>query len=71
MNFRHLNSECFQIFLNLLSAHFQGDIVIMQVDQAGAHRAKCLKIPKNIILLFQPAMHLRLIPLKEYGSISN
>jgi len=27
----------------------------MQVDQAGAHRAKWLKIPRNIILLFQPA----------------
>jgi len=53
--FTHLNSECFQVFLDLVSAHFQADIIIMQVDQAGAHRAKRLKIPKNIILLFQPA----------------
>ncbi|AFY73245.1 hypothetical protein Syn7502_02745 [Synechococcus sp. PCC 7502] len=53
--FTHLNSECFQVFLNLVSAYFQGDIIVMQVDQAGAHRAKRLKIPKNIILLFQPA----------------
>jgi hypothetical protein len=53
--FTHLNSECFQVFLDLVSANFQADIIIMQVDQAGAHRAKCLKIPKNIILLFQPA----------------
>jgi len=48
-------SECFQVFLNLVSAHFEADIITMQVDQAGAHKAKRLKIPKNIILLFQPA----------------
>ncbi|AFY73913.1 hypothetical protein Syn7502_01880 [Synechococcus sp. PCC 7502] len=53
--FTHLNSECFQVFLNLVSAHFPDSIIIMQVDQAGAHRAKRLKIPQNIILLFQPA----------------
>ncbi|MFN9831557.1 MAG: transposase [Pseudanabaena sp.] len=27
----------------------------MQVDQAGCHRSKRLRLPKNIILIFQPA----------------
>jgi transposase len=27
----------------------------MQLDQAGAHQAKRLKLPANIILLFQPS----------------
>jgi hypothetical protein len=53
--FTHLNSNCFQMFLNLVSAQYQGSILIMQLDQAGAHRAKRLKVPTNIILLFQPS----------------
>lgn len=53
--FTHLNSACFQVFLNLVSAQYQDSVLIMQLDQAGAHRAKRLKVPTNIILLFQPS----------------
>jgi transposase len=53
--FTHLNSDCFQVFLNLVSAQYQDSILILQLDQAGAHRAKRLKVPTNIILLFQPS----------------
>ena len=41
--------------LNLVSERYKDSIVIMQVDQAGAHRAKRLQMPTNIILLFQPS----------------
>lgn len=51
--FSHLNSDCFQVFLNLISQHFADSILILQLDQAGCHRAKKLKIPSNIIFLFQ------------------
>ena len=53
--FTHLNSECFQVFLNLVSEQFKDSILIIQLDQAGAHKAKRLKLPVNIILLFQPS----------------
>jgi hypothetical protein len=53
--FTHLNSACFQVFLNLVSAQYQDSILIIQLDQAGAHRAKRLQIPSNIILMFQPS----------------
>jgi hypothetical protein len=53
--FTHLNSDCFQVFLNLVSEQYKDCILILQLDQAGAHRAKRLKIPVNIILMFQPA----------------
>ena len=53
--FTHLNSDCFQVFLDLVSEHFHDSILIMQLDQAGAHKAKRLKLPANIILLFQPS----------------
>jgi hypothetical protein len=37
------------------SEHFHDSILIIQLDQAGCHRAKRLQIPGNIILMFQPS----------------
>jgi len=53
--FTHLNSECFQVFLDWVSAQYQDCMLTIQLDQAGAHKAKRLKLPNHIILLFQPA----------------
>ena len=53
--FTHRNSECFQVFLDWVSEPYKDCILIMQLDQAGAHRAKRLQIPPNIILRFQPS----------------
>ncbi|HEY9896979.1 MAG TPA: IS630 family transposase [Candidatus Sericytochromatia bacterium] len=53
--FTHLNSDCFQVFLNLASQQYNDSILIIQLDQAGAHKAKRLQIPTNIILMFQPS----------------
>jgi transposase len=52
--FTHLNSQCFQIFLELVSEYFADSILIIQLDNARFHKAKKLKIPENIILMFQP-----------------
>lgn len=52
--FTHLNSQCFQIFLDLVSQHFADSILIIQLDNGRFHKAKKLKIPDNIILMFQP-----------------
>ena len=53
--FTHLNTDCFQVFLNLVAQQFGDSILILQLDQAGCHRAKRLRIPPNVILMFQPA----------------
>lgn len=53
--FTHCNTDCFQIFLNLVADEYPDSILIIQLDQAGWHKAKRLKVPDNIILLFQPA----------------
>ncbi len=50
--FSHLNTDCFQIFLDLISEEFADSILIMQVDQAGCHRAKRLRLPQNISQIF-------------------
>jgi transposase len=52
--FTHLNSQCFQIFLELVSQNFPDERIIIQLDNGGFHKAKKLKVPKNIILMFQP-----------------
>jgi len=52
--FTHLNTDCFQVFLHLVSEQFKADMLIIQVDNGAFHKAKCLRVPHNIILLFQP-----------------
>ena len=52
--FTHLNTDCFQVFLNLVSQQFKDDILIIQLDNGAFHQAKRLVVPHNIILLFQP-----------------
>ena len=63
--FIHLNSDCFQIFLNLVAQQYPEDILIIQVDNGGFHKAKKLKIPPNIILLFQPSHAPELNPIEQ------
>lgn len=53
--FTHLNSQCFQIFLELVGQKFPDDILIIQLDNGGFHKARKLKIPDNIILMYQPS----------------
>lgn len=53
--FSHLDSYCFQEFLNILSQTYPEDLNIIQLDNASFHREKGLKIPQNICLIFQPA----------------
>ncbi|MCZ8201632.1 MULTISPECIES: transposase [unclassified Microcystis] len=52
--FTYLNSQGFQIFLELVSEYFADSILIIQLDNGRFHKAKNLKIPDNIILMFQP-----------------
>ena len=52
--FTHLNSQCFEIFLQLVAEKFPDSILIIQLDNGRFHKAKKLKIPENIILMFQP-----------------
>lgn len=52
--FTHLNTDCFQVFLNLVSQQFIDDVLIIQLDNGAVHKAKRLQVPNNIILMFQP-----------------
>jgi len=48
------NTEMMNIFLGQVSSDFKDYFVIMQVDQAGWHKSKELKLPENIRLIEQP-----------------
>ena len=52
--FSHFNSYVMGIFLEKFQQENQDAIHIIQLDNAPIHTAKKLKVPDNIILLFQP-----------------
>jgi hypothetical protein len=63
--FSHLNTDCFQAFLNLVSQAFKDDLLIIQLDNGRFHKAKRLKVPDNIILMFQPPHCPQLNPIEQ------
>jgi transposase len=52
--FSHFNSTVMGIFLEKFQQENKDEIHIIQLDNAPIHTAKKLKIPENVILLFQP-----------------
>lgn len=63
--FSHLNTDCFQVFLNLVAEQFKDDLLILQLDNGGFHKAKRLNVPSNIILMFQPPHCPELNPIEQ------
>ena len=53
--FSHLDSDCFQLFLDEFSQNYPDWLNVVQLDNGAFHKAKNLKIPENVVLLFQPA----------------
>lgn len=53
--FSHLDTACFEMFLKLLSEEYPDVLNVIQLDQAPAHSGQKLKIPENIVLLYQPS----------------
>lgn len=63
--FSHLNTDCFQVFLNLISEKYREDFLIIQLDNRAFHKAKRLQVPDNIILMFQPPHCPELNPIEQ------
>jgi hypothetical protein len=64
--FSHLDSTCFQTFLDLLSLELGDDVALMQVDQTTAHTANDLIWPRNIFPTFQPSHCPQLNPIERF-----
>jgi hypothetical protein len=64
--FSHLDSDCFQRFLHLLSADLASEVAVIQFDQGRFHQADELDWPENIIPIFQPPHSPELNPLERF-----
>lgn len=63
--FSHVDTDCYQRFLDEFSACYAESLNILQVDNGAFHKAKHFRIPDHIILLFQPAYCPELNPIER------
>ena len=52
--FSHLDQVCFEEYLYRFAQTFPNELHLLQVDNAPSHTATQLKVPDNVILLYQP-----------------
>ena len=64
--FSHLDTACFENFLELFSQKYPDEIHIIQLDNGRAHLGLDLSVPENIILLFQPPYSPELNPIERF-----
>lgn len=65
LQFSHVDTDCYQQFLNEFSQAYNDTLNILQVDNGLFHKAKRLRIPDNVILLFQPPHSPELNPVER------
>lgn len=53
------------VFLEHVAQEYADSFVVMQVDRAGWHQSKALKVPENIRLLPQPAYSPEVNPVEH------
>lgn len=63
--FTHLDTVCFEKFLDLFAQTYPSDLHIIQLDNGGFHQSLTLSIPENMILLFQPAYSPEVNPIER------
>ena len=65
LEFSHLHGICFQIFLDKLATEYPDYLNVIQVDNGRFHYGSNLKIPDNILLIFQPPYSPELNPIER------
>ncbi len=65
LEFSHVDTDCYQRFLDELSQAYPNSLNILQVDNGRFHKSKDLVVPDNIILLFQPPYCPELNPIER------
>lgn len=64
-SFSHLDTICFQAFIDQVAATFSDTFNILLLDRGTFHRAKALEIPQNMYFIFQPAANPELNPIER------
>lgn len=65
LQFSHVDTECYQRFLDEFSQVYPDSLNILQVDNGRFHTGKNLIVPENVILLFQPPYCPELNPIER------
>lgn len=63
--FSHLDSTCFQEFLDLFSKEYPDDLNLVQMDNGSFHKSLNLTWPDNVLPIFQPANSPELNPIER------
>lgn len=63
--FSHVDTRCYQQYLEEFSQAFPDSLNLLQVDNGRFHTSKDLVVPENIILLFQPPYCPELNPIER------
>jgi hypothetical protein len=66
--FSHLDGMCFQIFLDQLAEKYPAHLNVIQLDNGKFHHSSSLRIPDNILLIFQPPYTPELNPIERIWS---
>ena len=61
----YCNTDCFELFLNEFSLINPQELKVIVLDNGAFHKAKRLKVPKNIILIFLPPFSPELNPAEK------
>jgi hypothetical protein len=65
LQFSHVDTQCYQWFLDEFSKAYPDSLNILQVDNGRFHIGKDLIVPENVILLFQPPYCPELNPIER------
>jgi len=65
MELPNCNGNTFQIFLDQFSLQNENELKLIVLDNGAFHKAKSLKIPANIILIFLPPYSPELNPAEK------
>ncbi len=63
--FSHLDSLCFQSFLELFSQAFLESLNLAQMDNGRFHKSTALKLLETVLPIFQPAHSPQFNPLER------
>ncbi len=65
LQFSHVDTACYQRFLDEFSKAYPDSLNILQVDNGRFHTSQDLIVPENVILLFQPPYCPELNPIER------
>ena len=61
----YCNSDCMNVFLEVLSKQYPDDLILLCCDGASWHKSKKLQVPENIKLFYIPPYTPEMNPIEQ------